>query len=667
MYIVGVPFYKNEKYIENFLDWYTSEDSKFDREIISEVFIVNDYPAGDDQKYLAEICSKVGFKYIQNDENIGYLKTANKIIDYALEKKVNLILMNSDTKPVPGFLKEINKCFNLDPMLGIVAPRSNNATICNLYNKTYYTEENIDQDLEKYNVDCSSFSQNIPDISYAPVVTGFCFAIKYEIIKIFGGFDNIFTVGYEEENDYCLKVSERGYRIGISNKAFVAHMEGKSFGLTSTREKVKLENSKILRKRHPYYDELLINYSNSIGFRVASTLSDAIESKVKFFIDARSLSPIYNGTNKVIVNVINALNDLGLSADVLVDIESAEFHGVSKYKYIKIIGSVTEKYEFGIKIGQPMDADSLWLTPSHCVRSMCIFFDTIAHDCPNLRVENSILDSVWTVLPYIYSNISFISNHSADQFRLKFGSGFSKLNSNLLPIEITKLNESAVQSASTGKVLVFSNKFKHKASDFLIDQLEVKEGRRYYIFGQSFETNRDDVEFIPPGSFPASDLHLLMQEIEFALFPSFSEGFGYPIIEAVSYGKPIYCRDIDCYKEIVEKLPNESKFLVRFVNDFSNLNKYKIHEVCSSEDDYGYDGYVVKLLENLKSVDAEHIFEINKLKIIMSSTVSARNFNNFQNLARKTYSILLKTPFGSQLKKLKELIKYNKKLNFLFR
>lgn len=666
MYIVGIPFYKNEKFIENFIDWYNNENSKDDREIISEVLILNDYPSGDDEGYLAEVCKKVGFKYIRNDKNIGYLKTANKIIDYALKEKVNLILMNSDTKPVPGFLKEINRCFNLDPMLGIVAPRSNNATICNLYNKTSYTE-NIYEDLEKYNVDCLKFSQNIPDISYAPVVTGFCFAIKYEIIKIFGGFDDIFTVGYEEENDYCLKVSERGYRIGISNKAFVAHMEGKSFGLTGTRDKVKFENSKILRRRYPYYDDLLANYSNSIGFRTASILSDAIESNGKFFVDARSLSPIYNGTNKVIVNVINALNDLELFADVLVDIKSAEFHEILNYKYIKILDSVTEKYECGIKIGQPMDTDSLWLTPSHCVRSMCIFFDTIAHDCPNLKVENSVLDSVWTVLPYIYSNISFISNHSADQFRMKFGSGFSKLNANLLPIEITKLNESAVQPSGNGKVLIFSNKFKHKAADFLIDQLEVKEGRRYYVFGQSFETNRDDVEFIPPGSFPASALHLLMQEIEFSLFPSFSEGFGYPIIEAVSYGKPIYCRDIDCYKEIVEKLPDDTKLLVRFVDDFSNLSKYKVHQVCSNEDDYGYGGYVVKLLQNLKSIEAERIFEINKLKIIIYGKGPVRKFNALQNVVRGVYSILLKMPFGSELKKLKELIKGNKKFNFLFK
>jgi GT2 family glycosyltransferase len=666
VYIVGIPFYKNEEFIENFLDWYKDEDSKLDREIISEVLILNDYPDGGNEKYLAEVCRKVGFKYIRNDKNIGYLKTANKIIDYALKEKLSLVLMNSDTKPVPGFLKEINNCFNLDPMLGIVAPRSNNATICNLYNKTHYTE-NINQDLEKYNLDSLSFSQNIPDVSYAPVVTGFCFAIKYEIINTFGGFDDIFTVGYEEENDYCLKVSERGYRIGISNKAFVAHMEGKSFGLTGSREKIRLENSKILRKRYPYYDDLLANYSSSIGFRVASILSDAIESNGKFFIDARSLSPIYNGTNKVIVNVINALNDLGLSADVLVDIESAEFHKILKNKYIKIIGSVTEKYEFGIKIGQPMDANSLWLTPSHCVRSMCIFFDTIAHDCPNLKVENSILDSVWTVLPYIYSNISFISNYSADQFRMKFGSGFSKLDSNLLPIEITKVNDSAVQTASTGKVLVFSNKFKHKAADLLIDQLEIKEGRKYYIFGQSFETNRDDVEFIPPGSFPASDLHLLMQEIEFALFPSFSEGFGYPIIEAISYGKPIYCRDIECYREIVEKLPNESKSLVRFVNDFSNLSSYKVHELNGSEDDYGYDEYVIKLLQNLKSVDVERIFDINKLKIIMSSNVPLKKFNTFQNAIRKIYGLLLKMPFGSEVRKIKELIKYDKKFNFLFK
>ena len=57
----------------------------------------------------------------------------------------------------------------------------------------------------------------------------------------------------------------------------------------------------------------------------------------------------------------------------------------------------------------------------------------------------------------------------------------------------------------------------------------------------------------------------------------------------------------------------------------------------------------------------------NKLKIIMSGNSPAKKSNIFQNLVRKIYSILLKTPFGLQLRKVKDLIKYNKKFDFLFK
>jgi glycosyltransferase involved in cell wall biosynthesis len=39
------------------------------------------------------------------------------------------------------------------------------------------------------------------------------------------------------------------------------------------------------------------------------------------------------------------------------------------------------------------------------------------------------------------------------------------------------------------------------------------------------------------------------------LFPSFAEGFGYPIIEALQMGLPVICSDLPCFREIAAELP----------------------------------------------------------------------------------------------------------------
>ncbi|NOR61387.1 MAG: glycosyltransferase [Rhodobacteraceae bacterium] len=40
------------------------------------------------------------------------------------------------------------------------------------------------------------------------------------------------------------------------------------------------------------------------------------------------------------------------------------------------------------------------------------------------------------------------------------------------------------------------------------------------------------------------------------LFPSFAEGFGYPLIEALQMGIPVICADLPCFREIAGDLPN---------------------------------------------------------------------------------------------------------------
>ena len=39
------------------------------------------------------------------------------------------------------------------------------------------------------------------------------------------------------------------------------------------------------------------------------------------------------------------------------------------------------------------------------------------------------------------------------------------------------------------------------------------------------------------------------------LFPSFAEGFGYPLVEALQMGIPVICSDLPCFREIVGDLP----------------------------------------------------------------------------------------------------------------
>lgn len=657
-YLVAVPFYKNEHFLDKIVEWYKSDGSLRDRALIEYFLVINDCPSSDGTEYLKRGCIEAGFTYIENPENLGYLRTANSAYERAKSLGLSLVLLNSDIVPFHGFLDEIDQCFVADSMLGVVSARSNNASICNLYDEPHYFDGL--RSLEKFENDKNIFSKYSPQISYVPVATGFCFAIRHNVIKTFSGFDEIYTVGYEEENDFCLRISERGFRIAIANRAFVVHLEGMSFGLTGYREEIRDKNSLTLRNKYSYYDKLLENYSNSLAYRLERKIGFASDNPVKYFIDARVLSPYHNGSNKLIVEFITSLAALGYSVDVCAFPLSVEFHGIKNIKKIQFVeapyGGTYGTYEYGITLGQPMTESALWLVPLHSLVSVCLFFDTIAHDCPQLRTDNPMLDSIWSALPFVYTDISFISRHSLEQFNLKFGHGLSKLHAHLLPVNNEMFSISDPDHI-TKTALVFGNKFLHKGVDLLLDELPTENDYFYYVLGTALATSRKDIQFLPPGETSDSDLNRLMRSVDFILMPSFAEGFGFPLIEALSYGKPIYCRNIDCYTEIKAVVSKDFQSLIRIVEDFSNIPESSFAPNCIHNDTgfKDYSQYVKKLISDIEVTSSESFFNCFKGRYLFDRGESVKRFSMVW-LLRAVYTKMLQTRFAPYARRLKQLL-----------
>lgn len=658
-FILAIPFFKNENFIDQFISWHHSPESSPDKLLLSDVIVFNDCPLSEDSPYLKRRCEEVGFKYHANSKNIGYLKTVNLAYALARERSCNLILLNSDTVPLPGFISEINNCFLSDSMLGVVSARSNNATICNLYNEPDYFDD--ESSILKYITDIKKFAKYVPSTTYTPVVTGFCFAIEKRLIESFDGFDEIFTVGYEEENEYCLRVAERGFRIGIANRAFVAHMEGRSFGLTKTRNKIKNGNALIIRNKYPYYDGLIENYATSLDKKSQSFISQSIENETSLLIDARVLSSCHNGSNKFIVEFLRAISTLGLKADVIIDKDAVRFHDLNNSKHLCFIENTEKIYEYGFMLGQPMHHSALLFIPSHSLVSTCIFFDTIAHDCPQLRSTNSSLDSTWSLLPYIYSDISFISEHSMRQFALKFGAGTSDLHSHLLPInfEDKKFASTDTRKSTRKSAIIFGNKFLHKGQDLLLNELSADELTTYYVLGPTVENVKSNIIFLKPGATGKDELDLLMHSVDYILMPSFSEGFGFPLLEALSYGKTIYCRDIDCYREIISCLPAEKAKLIKLVQSFkSPLSPLSINTNESGFKFYkDYQDYVLAIFSDIEKRSPDKFMSLLKLRLhIISSTNRTTSTKVSMGALKTVYRFFLRTPLGGAAIKLKGFV-----------
>lgn len=86
--------------------------------------------------------------------------------------------------------------------------------------------------------------------------------MRRKVIDDIGGFDEVFEEGYGEENDWCMRAYENGYRNVCIANLFVFHKHGASFGkkLDSKREEVMKKHLEIVIKRHPQYMDMVREY-----------------------------------------------------------------------------------------------------------------------------------------------------------------------------------------------------------------------------------------------------------------------------------------------------------------------------------------------------------------------------------------------------------------------
>jgi GT2 family glycosyltransferase len=187
--------------------------------------------------------------FIDHRQNQGFLKSVNEAYTHTSS---HFVLLNTDTE-VPSFWLE-RLMYPILHMKNIssTTPFTNSGEIASFPN--FVADNPIFDGLSVEDLD-ANFKEINPNNFYAEVPTGvgFCMGVNYETTKEIGMFvENTFGKGYGEENDWCQRAIQKGYKNLIVPNLFVYHKHGGSF---SAEEKQKLleKNAVTLLERHPNY------------------------------------------------------------------------------------------------------------------------------------------------------------------------------------------------------------------------------------------------------------------------------------------------------------------------------------------------------------------------------------------------------------------------------
>lgn len=199
---------------------------------------------------------------LRNEENLGFVKTVNKGV--ALTKN-HFVILNSDTEVPPGWLDRLFAPILQGHKVATVTPFSNSATICSF--PEFCMDNSLYRNLSVATID--SYFNRFGSVSPIdiPSGVGFCMAVNKQLAERIGFFDEkSFTRGYGEENDFCMRAANTGYRNVLAANLFVYHKHGESFG-SSERQELMAENYLKLVKRYPDYPRRVDSFVSSDPLR----------------------------------------------------------------------------------------------------------------------------------------------------------------------------------------------------------------------------------------------------------------------------------------------------------------------------------------------------------------------------------------------------------------
>lgn len=169
------------------------------------------------KKSIKETLKDIPHTLIENNENVGFVKAVNQGI---LESNAQYyVLMNNDTEAVPGWLNILCNGFSLKPNIGAVGPLTN--TPFSWQGK--FIPRNTDYLLlEKHRM-----------------LAFFCVMMHHKVKEVVGLLDEDFGVGFGDDDDYCHRIHDAGFRLVLAQNLLIPHHHRTTFKELYSDDEIK--------------------------------------------------------------------------------------------------------------------------------------------------------------------------------------------------------------------------------------------------------------------------------------------------------------------------------------------------------------------------------------------------------------------------------------------
>jgi len=198
-----------------------------------ELIIVDNASSDGSADYLKSYAARHPHaKLVLNKENIGFAAGNNVGLKAATGDY--LVLLNNDTFATVGWLGDLIRHMIKDPTIGLIGPVTNNI------GNEARVEINY-KDMTEMAVAARRYtSAHARETVSARVAAFFCVAMPRAVHEQVGPLDESFGLGFFEDDDYCRRVRQAGYRVVIAEDVFIHHHLSASFQQLGQEQKSEL-------------------------------------------------------------------------------------------------------------------------------------------------------------------------------------------------------------------------------------------------------------------------------------------------------------------------------------------------------------------------------------------------------------------------------------------
>jgi glycosyltransferase involved in cell wall biosynthesis len=385
-----------------------------------------------------------------------------------------------------------------------------------------------------------------------------------DIVTEFGGLDDRFSTLPGALAYYLSRARRCGYRTIVANRAVAGLRGTKCAGENGTEPvdpRVEADRA-VLRNLVP---ELERGWEESragsqarfetLHAHAAWTTQRA--GRPSLLLDIRNVSAVHNGTSQAVLGCVRALKALEPRWDVgvLANPAAMTFHGLQRLcgRWPLFTEVPDRPFMAGLRLSQPWDIQEMIDLHHAALFNAYFMLDTIAWDIVYAAPRRQ--DGIWAFAADHADGFLFDSAFTEERFLARFERARTAARAVChYPFDPADYRRAdAARTAQSDYLLVVGNEFDHK--DVRRTVRLIAEAFPFQPI-VAFGGDRDawpNVRVVYAGSLPEAEVHRLYAGAACIVFPSFYEGFGFPVVTALAYGKTLVARESALLREIADR------------------------------------------------------------------------------------------------------------------